>query len=132
MSLNPKDQPPAPTPISVRIETPVPVPVVNVGATGGPQTVIEDQKAVLSPATTAEQNRASVGQRRINLIWETTQAVIAVSVTITTLAVSGTMAVKGDGGTAAFLLLSNVFFLVVGTYFQRTNHTKSSGTDKHR
>lgn len=74
----------------------------------------------------------TAGQRRINIIWEVTQALVALAVTATTLIVAGTMASRTDGN-GAFLLLSNVFFLVVGTYFQRTNHTKSSGSiSEHR
>ena len=34
----------------------------------------------LPSATTSEQDRTTAGQRRINLIWETTQACIAVSI----------------------------------------------------
>lgn len=79
------------------------------------------------PTTTAEQNLRTAGQRQINRVWEYTQAAVAVAVTLTTLAVSGTMAVRGEGNNGAFLLLSNVFFLVIGTYFQRTNHTKIGG-----
>lgn len=82
---------------------------------------------VLPPKTTAESDRATYGQRRINLIWESTQAVVALSVTLSTLYVSASLAMSDESQTAAFLLLSNVFFLVVGTYFQRTNHTKVGG-----
>lgn len=73
------------------------------------------------------------GQRNINATWERTQAIIAVSVTLTVLAVSAILIIRGEGELGAFLLLSNVFFLVVGSYFQRTNHTKSSGNEQdHR
>jgi hypothetical protein len=88
------------------------------------------------PTTTAEQNLVTAGQRQINRVWEYTQASVAVAVTFTTLFVSGSMAIRGDGNNGAFLLLSNVFFLVIGTYFQRTNHTKIGGVggsdDHHR
>lgn len=69
----------------------------------------------------------SAGQRRVNLIWETTQALIASSVTLATLWASVSLALRGDQGTAAFLLLSNAFFLVIGFYFGRTNHEKTGG-----
>lgn len=77
--------------------------------------------------TTAEQDRTTVGQRRINLIWEVTQAVIAVAVTAQTLRVAAALALKDAAQVAAFLLLSNAFFLVIGFYFGRTNHTKTGG-----
>lgn len=86
----------------------------------------------LAATTTSEEDRKTLGQRRINLIWETTQAAVAVSVTITTLGVCAYLVTHDRGSEGAFLLLSNVFFLVVGTYFQRTNHTKSSGSADYR
>ena len=69
----------------------------------------------------------SHGQRRVNLIWEVTQSVIALSVTITTLIASARLAIGDQAGDAAFLLLSNAFFLVIGFYFGRTNHTRTGG-----
>jgi hypothetical protein len=88
------------------------------------------------PTTPGQDETAlrSAGQRNINRVWEYTQAVIAVAVTVTTLCVCGYMA-AARSETSAFMLLSNVFFLVVGTYFQRTNHTKSSNAgseEEHR
>lgn len=80
-----------------------------------------------SPDTTVEEDRHSKGQREINFIWEITQGVIAVSVTAATLYVSASLAVQGDKGQAAFLLLSNAFFLVIGFYFGRTNHARAGG-----
>lgn len=63
----------------------------------------------------------TAGQRKINLIWEYTQATIAVLVVIACIA-------------AAFILdqtkaeiLRNAFFLIVGFYFGRTNHQRQGG-----
>jgi hypothetical protein len=83
-----------------------------------------DDQQPLSPTTTGEQNLKTAGQRRINLIWEFTQAGIAISVTITTLYVAAVLVIRGSTETAAFLLLSNAFFLVIGFYFGRTNHAR--------
>lgn len=80
-----------------------------------PQTATE---AARPPTTTAS-------QRRVNLIWEITQALIAVAVTCTTLYVAAALSTKGEGESAAFLLLSNAFFLVIGFYFGRTNHARA-------
>jgi len=77
-----------------------------------------------APDTTREEDRHSSGQRRINLIWETTQATIAVIVTAATLYVAAQIALKDTEQTAAFLLLSNAFFLVIGFYFSRSNHNR--------
>ncbi len=82
----------------------------------------------VAPATTtSEQNLKSASQRRVNIIWEITQAAIALAVTGFTLFVSSELALKDAGQTAAFLLLSNAFFLVIGFYFGRTNHQRSGG-----
>ena len=78
----------------------------------------------VKPNTTTEEDRHSFGQRRINLIWETTQALIAIIVTSATLFVAAKLALKAEGQTAAFLLLSNAFFLVIGFYFSRSNHNR--------
>lgn len=74
-----------------------------------------------------EETLRTQGQRRINLVWEVTQALIAIGVTGATLYVSATLALRGEKAEAAVLLLSNSFFLVVGFYFGRTNHTKIGG-----
>lgn len=72
-------------------------------------------------------NETTTGQRRINFIWEVTQAIIALSVTLTTLRVAASLSLKDNAQTATFLLLSNAFFLVIGFYFGRTNHQKVAG-----
>jgi len=93
-----------------------------------------DEQPALPPTTTTEQDRKTSGQRHINVMWERTQQVIAIWVVVVTTTVCGYMVVYGDEGmrTAAFLLIGNIFILVVNTYFQRTNHTKSSGSNEHR
>ena len=81
------------------------------------------------PETTRQQDLTAAGQRSINAMWERTQQIIAILVSLSTLGVCVWMVVHGDAGASvqAFILLSNVFFLVVGTYFQRTNHTAKGG-----
>lgn len=84
---------------------------------------------------TAEESETGLrteGQRRINLIWEVTQSIVALSVTIATLFVAGKLALSESGYQSAFLLLSNVFFLVLGTYFNRTNHVRVGGVGKEQ
>jgi len=82
---------------------------------------------VAAATTTSEQDRKTASQRRVNIIWEVTQAVIALAVTGFTLFVSSQLALKDNAQTAAFLLLSNAFFLVIGFYFGRTNHQRTGG-----
>lgn len=74
--------------------------------------------------TTLEQDRHSLGQRRINLLWEVTQGVIAVAVTGATIYA----AVSGD----VKEVLSNAFFLIIGFYFGRTNHQRVGGVSLGR
>jgi hypothetical protein len=73
----------------------------------------------------------TAGQRRINLIWEVTQAAVAILVTLTTMVVvvamifqEGAATEKADKG---LQVLSAAFFLIIGFYFSRTNHTKTGG-----
>lgn len=73
----------------------------------------------LPSVTTSEQDRTTLGQRRINLIWETTQAAIAVSVTFAAIVA----ATRGQVSE----MLGNAFFLVIGFYFGRTNHERRGG-----
>lgn len=87
-----------------------------------------DQQSV-APTTTAQEDMVTAGQRHINVMWERTQQIIAVMVTVVTSVVCvyeirfGSPQIQA----LAFALLSNAFFLIVGTYFQRTNHTKVGG-----
>lgn len=136
MSLDPKDPPVVPIP--VHIETPVPIPVVHVGGNvnvkdGGPNV----QSEIIDPSkpatTTFEQNLTTASQRNINLIWETTQMKVALSVIWVSLMVAASLAVLGkflgspDIQLAAVVFLFGVANLVTGFYFGRTNHTKSGG-----
>lgn len=73
------------------------------------------------PDVTADRLRTA-GQRRVNIIWEITQSLIAVMVTVTTLYAAATGLPGTDQG-----LLGSAFFLVVGFYFGRTNHSRQGG-----
>lgn len=84
--------------------------------------------------TTSEQDRRTAGQRRVNIIWEATQAVIALAVTGTGMFTASQLALRVDTSDAnksmaitAFLLISNTVFLVIGFYFGRTNHERTGG-----
>lgn len=83
--------------------------------------------------TTAESDRHALGQRRINLIWELTQALIAVSVIWAALGASIWIAVKDPTNRLmSFLFLSNIVSIVIGFYFGRTNHQRVGGVDLGR
>lgn len=82
------------------------------------------------PTTTTEQDRQAAGvragltatahgQRRVNLIWESTQAVIAVAVTAS-LIYAELHQIPADN-------LSRAFTLIIAIYFVRMNHIKVGG-----
>lgn len=75
---------------------------------------------VLPPTTTHEENVVTSGQRRINLIWEITQALIALSIT-GSIIYNASNKINSD-------VLTNAFFLIVSMYFVRTNHNLIGGT----
>lgn len=82
------------------------------------------------PLPAVELAKVAEGQRAINRIWELTQASIAFAISTATVTVSfilivgpNTVEVK----LAALQLLSSAFFVILGSYFNRTNHTKQGG-----
>lgn len=74
----------------------------------------------IPPTTTAQQDLTFAGQRRVNLIWETTQALIAIIIT-GALIYCATNNIESKE-------LNYAFFLIVTMYFVRTNHAKIGGT----
>ncbi len=73
----------------------------------------------LPPNTTLQQDLVVAGQRRVNLIWEVTQAIIAVGVV-------GALIYSALNGSTP-VDLGNAAFLIVGFYFSRTNHQNTGG-----
>ena len=73
----------------------------------------------LPPTTTNQEDIVTAGQRRINLIWETTQSSISVLITLAVI-YSGINAIANE-------TITNAFFLIVGFYFSRTNHAAVGG-----
>lgn len=81
----------------------------------------------LPPTTTLAQDLTVAGQRRINLIWEYTQAFIAIVVVISNLAMGLIFGIERIPAGEYPLVLSSTLFLVVGFYFSRTNHQAIGG-----
>ena len=79
-------------------------------------------QAPLPPTTTAQEDITKASQRKVNLIWEYTQAFVATVVTLSYIA-SQIMGIPSDG-------LANACFLIVGFYFSRTNHASIGGIGK--
>lgn len=71
------------------------------------------------PTTTSEQDRKTAGQRNVNIIWELTQAFIAIGITAAEIYVS----IMGKPSPS----IDNAFTLIVAIYFVRMNHTKVGG-----
>lgn len=71
------------------------------------------------PTTTVQEDLTTAGQRRINVIWEITQAAVTILITVAAIycAVSG---IDAD-------VLNFAFVAVISTYYARTNHTKVGG-----
>jgi hypothetical protein len=92
----------------------------------------------LPAKTTFQQDLTTAGQRKINLIWEYTQAVIALLVVVTTM-VSGLYGMIqptvtiGTGLTSVQMpvqiptIIGVAFGMVTGFYFSRTNHAAIGG-----
>jgi hypothetical protein len=97
------------------IQVTVPPPVIP------PTPIISDptNPQTLPPTTTLQEDATTAGQRRINLIWEITQAMIALMITG---AIIYTAITKSPAE-----VITNSFFLIVGFYFSRTNHAAIGG-----
>jgi uncharacterized membrane protein YqgA involved in biofilm formation len=85
---------------------------------------MEDQQP-LAPTTTEQQDITTAGQRKVNLIWEYTQAIIALIVVIATM-IAGLLTVFKPAAQVP-TILSVAFGTVVGFYFSRTNHQAIGG-----
>lgn len=120
-------------------------PIVSTGpvASTGPVTIPEDSVVEVpipakgiqsqrndpsSPATTTfQEDLTTAGQRKVNLIWEYTQAVIAIAVVLFTM-ISGVVAMIYSLDIPS--IISVAFGMVTGFYFSRTNHAAIGGVGK--
>lgn len=80
----------------------------------------------LTPNTTVQQDLTFLGQRKINLIWEYSQAAIAMIVVVCNMA-AALFYVFHLKDTNVPPVLSSSLFLVIGFYFGRTNHSQIGG-----
>jgi hypothetical protein len=83
-------------------------------------------QAPVDPKTTYQQDLTFAGQRRINLIWEYTQAMIALIVVVATMA-AGLYLSFHPAGEQVPTIMAVAFGTVVGFYFSRTNHAAIGG-----
>lgn len=82
--------------------------------------------------TTGEEDRKSAGQRGINLLWETTQARIAVSIVAANILYAFVSPFMPTQAKEMAQVLSNALFAVMGFYFGRTNHTSFGNIKESR
>lgn len=87
--------------------------------------VVDTCPAALGSATLQQRCLINAGQRRVNLIWECTQAFIAVIVVLANM-VAGIFNVLHQTPEDPPMILSSSLFLIVGFYFSRTNGTNHS------
>lgn len=97
----------------------------------------------IAPTTTHAEDRTAERKGNINLMWESTQAFAAKAIIATALVIAVALTIPAIFPNAtekqiqlanlALLLISSMTNLVMGFYFGRTNHTKSSaGGNEHR
>lgn len=79
--------------------------------------------AASAPTTTAEQDRTTKSQRRINFTWELTQAFVTITITVAE--------IYAQLNRIDSAMLNAAFFAVISTYLARTNHTKVGGVPLH-
>lgn len=78
--------------------------------------------------TTFQEDLVTAGQRRVNLVWEYTQASIAIVVVLANMIVAVYTGLLMEDKKVEFpSVLSNTLFLIVGFYFSRTNHAAIGG-----
>lgn len=80
----------------------------------------------VAPTTTTQQDLVVQGQRKVNLIWEYTQAFIAIVVILANM-VAALFNVFNNRDINVPFILSSSLFLIVGFYFSRTNHQAIGG-----
>ncbi len=87
---------------------------------------VDPVHAAIPPTTTEQQNLTVAGQRRINLIWEYTQAMVALIVVLANVTawVVASLTKKSSPIPEG---MQNALFLIVGFYFSRTNHAAIGG-----
>jgi hypothetical protein len=88
----------------------------------------------VSPTTTTQQDLTLSGQRRVNLIWESTQSFLSISVVLANMIVAVYDGLTPTCGlntgrchTDFPVVLSSALFLIIGFYFSRTNHAAIGG-----
>lgn len=83
----------------------------------------------MTPTTTEQEDLTTAGQRKVNLIWEFTQAGIAITVVAVNM-IAALINVYRGLDVDVPMILSSSLFLIIGFYFSRTNHQAIGGTGR--
>jgi hypothetical protein len=83
-------------------------------------------QAPLPPTTTEQEDKTTAGQRKVNLIWEYTQSIIAVLIVTANIAAALFNVFNGRDADVP-VILSSALFMVLGFYLARTNHQAIGG-----
>lgn len=110
----------------VAATTVVPVKVINPGVANSLGIQVQEIDPSVAAKTTFQEDLTTAGQRRVNLIWEYTQAIITVMIVLFSCIVATWLAIIGRSNDFPVILTSG-FMLVIGFYFSRTNHTAIGG-----
>jgi len=118
------------TEMNTDVQANVPAQTVQLSNKPRPVEFQQDQRydASIAATTTFQEDLTTAGQRKVNLIWEYTQAAIAIIVVLTAM-VSGII-----GQLHAEMQVPNLigvaFGMITGFYFSRTNHASIGGVGK--
>lgn len=94
------------------------------------QEVKISQQPSAVPTTTYQEDLTTAGQRKVNLIWEYTQAAIALMVVLATMAVGIWAGMHPESDGTIPNILATAFGMITGFYFARTNHSAIGGIGK--
>ena len=83
----------------------------------------------MPPTTTTQEDLVVAGQRKVNLIWEFTQAFIAITVVLANMS-AAVYNVYMNREIDVPTMLSSSLFLIIGFYFSRTNHQAIGGVGR--
>lgn len=142
-----RDVAPEPQPVVIDTEAQEPVPVVlhvplampaqalsAAQIKESPEYVTSGQGTVAAPTATEEEQIVTAGQRRVNILWEAVQGIIAIFTTATTVYVLAAMTLaKGDVTANQLIAVGQLVVmatLILSFYFSRTNHSAQGGVGK--
>lgn len=110
------------------VENPIGLDNETIAKLGGDDRAVREGPPVSVEHKEEQQSLTSIGQRKINLIWETTQAVMTVTIVLANVL----LAFFPSNSENATYTLTNAMFVVLGFYYGRTNHQKVGGLQQGR